>query len=934
MLATQQESFMTHHPHTHHPHHMLTSNTGRQLGFSANSILMDQKASLEKLESRKSVDRMRAASDVLPHSRPQALVQAHLLAQGQPSTQAPTPSTPQVKHQRRRSFLPSALMTSNLAKFVSGQSNSPLPTSPASAQSPQSSQSATSRSSPLKLEEEPTSQILTVDQFKWSVGCCCHEIKSKAMKQRSLTKDQQSQTSIPGATPSPLPSPPTPRKHEWTKPRRYTNSSPPPPRDDSKDARPVLQALLQVMATTQESTQDLGSSSRLSDSLYGQSPHSSQMRLPQQPSRNHSLLSFMGSSASSNALPAPFPDTSSSPLRQYQTYEISVSNARPQTIESQRFSWTPSAHSLASHISSPVESLDRSRHLSPSIATSTDSNPYPGCEAILGPMTVQDLVRLLAFILSVAPEQWIPWHLYDFFVRPQGRTYRDLVELLPTQSQKVLRTILATVDLLVDFAVATERQQISSAHSSTPVSSAGKVPGAHLRSKSDAFDSRDAMATVSEHASFGSMAESTLEQQPVNTTDPSKRNTSGGEILSTANVNAATIRSEILSQRMQVIRGLKRTAIIDHLSDSVFRSRQDVAMQMYGYPSSPSPGRESPSFNLRRSSMPSPRPRASTIAVPQGSELERASALQAFENLVSAYEDEYYPRRSKVTTQPLSTSGTLEDTEARDHGEMRPSLMLLSRSLSSTAPRSGSGSEPGSRHMRTPTSFSPIPESDASNSRSLSLPPWRKQSPLAMTTESRRPKLESSVSSPGPSSQEVSRVPLIESKSAVGLVALGADLLKREALIQPVPQPPQLAPLRLLILEEEEILIRDTSDEESFSEGEGMDDEEIEGELRDHDDTCLGQRSSRLAMDATEEAERDADNKARDEDLRDLLAQGLSLLKYKRKRRLKKESSTFGDLTVYDQWGGEGGGGPSGPTKPQASEQDIDDDADISENEV
>ncbi|KAF9216320.1 hypothetical protein BGZ59_010194 [Podila verticillata] len=584
----------------------------------------------------------------------------------------------------------------------------------------------------------------------------------------------------------------------------------------------------------------------------------------------------MGSSASSNALPAPFPDTSSSPLRQYQTYEISVSNARPQTIESQRFSWTPSAHSLASHISSPVESLDRSRHLSPSIATSTDSNPYPGCEAILGPMTVQDLVRLLAFILSVAPEQWIPWHLYDFFVRPQGRTYRDLVELLPTQSQKVLRTILATVDLLVDFAVATERQQISSAHSSTPVSSAGKVPGAHLRSKSDAFDSRDAMATVSEHASFGSMAESTLEQQPVNTTDPSKRNTSGGEILSTANVNAATIRSEILSQRMQVIRGLKRTAIIDHLSDSVFRSRQDVAMQMYGYPSSPSPGRESPSFNLRRSSMPSPRPRASTIAVPQGSELERASALQAFENLVSAYEDEYYPRRSKRSWRDEAKFNAPE-----------PVTVLDSASI------------------------------------------WiRVRARIAAYADANFILADSRVGC------KQYRVPLIESKSAVGLVALGADLLKREALIQPVPQPPQLAPLRLLILEEEEILIRDTSDEESFSEGEGMDDEEIEGELRDHDDTCLGQRSSRLAMDATEEAERDADNKARDEDLRDLLAQGLSLLKYKRKRRLKKESSTFGDLTVYDQWGGEGGGGPSGPTKPQASEQDIDDDADISENEV
>ncbi|KAF9392766.1 hypothetical protein CPB97_010142 [Podila verticillata] len=456
------------------------------------------------------------------------------------------------------------------------------------------------------------------------------------------------------------------------------------------------------------------------------------------------------------------------------------------------------------------------------------------------------------------------------------------------------------------------------------------VPGAHLRSKSDAFDSRDVMATVSENASFSSMAENAFEQQPVNTTD------ARGEIPSAANVSAATIRSEILSQRMQVIRRLKRTAIIDHLSGSVFRSRQDVAIHMYGSPSSPSSGRESPSFNPRRSSMPSSRPRASTIAVPQGLEQERASALQAFDNLVSAYEDEYYPQRSKATTQPLSTSGAIEDTEARGHGEVKSlSLMLLSRSLSSTAPRSGSRSEPGSRHMRTPTSFSPIPESDGSNGQSLSLPPWRKQSPLAITTESQRPKLESSVSSPVPSSRDVSRVPLIESKSAVGLAALGADLLKREAFIQPVPQPPQLAPLRLLILEEEEIFIRDTSDEESFSEGEGEDDEEVEGELRDHDDPRLGQRSSHLAMDATEEAERNAENRTRDGDLRNLLAQGLSLLKYKRKRRLKKKSSTFGDLAVHDQGGGEGGGGgPNSPAQPQASEQDIDDDADISGDEV
>ncbi|KAG0088954.1 hypothetical protein BGZ93_010123, partial [Podila epicladia] len=768
------------------------------------------------------------------------------------------------------------------------------------------------------------------------------------LKQRSLPRDQQSQTSIARATPSPQQTPPTPRKHEWTKPRRYTNTSPPPPRDDSKDARPVLEALLRVMATTQESAQDRGSSSRLSDSFYGQSsPHSSQMRLPQQSSsRNQSLQSFMGSNSSSNALPASFPDpSSSSPLRQYQTYEISVSSASRPPMESQRFSWTPSVHSLASQINSPMESLDRSssHHLS-SIASSTSSNLYPGCEAILGPMAVQDLVRLLSFILSIAPEQWIPWHLYDFFVRPQGRAYRDLVDLLPTQSQRVLRTILATVDLLVDFAVANERQEMSPAQSNTSVSSIGKVPGAHLRSKSDAYEfSKDAMAG-SEGSSFGSMAMRAFEHQPLDiSTDPGKRNTFGREILTTTTSTSAVSRDEILSQRMQAIRVLKRKAIIDSLSGFIFRSRQDVAIQLYG---SSSPNRDSTSFNLRRSSMPAS-PRASTPAPGQGSEQERASALLAFENLVSAYEDEYYPQRSRIsmtTYAPQSTlSGTSVESESRDH-ELKmpgPGLMPLGRSLSATVHRSGSGSASASRHTRAPTSlFSPILESDGNGtSRSLSLPPWRKQSPLSATPtaptttiESRRPKLASSVSSPVPSSGAVERDVMVESKSVSALGSLDEGPSKQKASIfsqpQPQPLPIQLAPLRLLILEEEEILIKDTSDEESWSEGE--DEDELD------QDEPLGQRSSLAALDGSEDAGRDAD-KARGEELRDLLAQGLSLLKYKRKRRVKKTSSTFGDLAVYDRGseGGGGSGGPStGPSQPQGAEQDVDEDADVSGNEV
>lgn len=562
-------------------------------------------------------------------------------------------------------------------------------------------------------------------------------------------------------------------------------------------------------------------------------------------------------------------------------------------------------------------------------------------------MAVQDLVRLLSFILSIAPEQWIPWHLYDFFVRPQGRAYRNLVELLPTQSQRVLRTILATVDLLVDFAVANEQLEMSPAHSNTSASSAGKVPGAHLRSKSDAYEfSKDAMAG-SEGSSFGSMAMRAFEQQPLdNSNDPGKRNTFGREIPTATTSASVGSRDEILSQRMHAIRVLKRKAIIDSLSGLVFRSRQDVAVQLYG--ASTSLNRDSTSFNLRRSSMPAV-PRASTPAPAQGSEQERASALLAFENLVSAYEDEYYPQRSRTsmaTHAPQSTaSGASEESESRDQEPKMPGpgLMPLGRSLSSTVHRSGSGSAPASRHTRAPTSlFSPILESDGGgNSRSLSLPPWRKQSPptatpraattTTTTTETRRPKLASSVSSPAPSSGAVQREVMIESRSVSALGRLDEESSKQKASIisqpQPQPQPIQLAPLRLLILEEEEILIKDTSDEESWSEGE--DEDELDR------DAPLGQRSSLAALDGSEDAGRD-DDKARGEELRDLLAQGLSLLKYKRKRRIKKTSSTFGDLAVYDRGseGGESGEPSTGPLQPQGAEQDVDDDADVSGNEV
>ncbi|KAF9153793.1 hypothetical protein BG015_002617 [Linnemannia schmuckeri] len=108
--------------------------------------------------------------------------------------------------------------------------------------------------------------------------------------------------------------------------------------------------------------------------------------------------------------------------------------------------------------------------------------------AILNPLSLQELALLLAYLLSIAPEQWIPWHLYDFFVRPQGRSYKDLIEMLPTHSQRILKTLLETVEALIDHATVTglRQQRALQQQQQQQSGSAGKPPTlAHLRSKSE-----------------------------------------------------------------------------------------------------------------------------------------------------------------------------------------------------------------------------------------------------------------------------------------------------------------------------------------------------------------------------------------------------------------------------------------------------------------
>ncbi|KAG0349050.1 hypothetical protein BG004_002250 [Podila humilis] len=853
-----------------------------------------------------------------------------------------------------------------------------------------------------------------------------------------------------------------------------------PPRGENKDVRQALQSLLNVMATNQTNLYDTGSSSGRPESLNGLPAHSSQLHMSQRSSHSHSLMSYMANSSSGSVLSGgAYLDSSASAQRQYQTYEISVSRALPQTSESeQRMSWTPSVPSISSQLTSPIiDAMDRgsnshSRPTQPSIASSSIHSLSPGCEAILTILSIQDLVRLLAFILSIAPEQWIPWHLYDFFVRPQGHGYRDLIDLLPTQSQKALRIVLVAVDLLVEYAVMTEihgtlaetsshslgpafSSTFSKARSPSMSSASGYPGGQHLRSRSDQVYPRD----VVEGSSMSlTMAMSTLDHSShVAPAVPSKRNTFGLEFspsLTSAAENStiSPISESILGGKR--IREAKRKVIVESLSGLVFRSRQDVAIKVYGSTLSSillpvgasswdeifCPGREqtipnlesqlpSSVFNARRSSVPasiSTRALSATMSSVQAqgaSDHERESSLQAFENLVNAYEEEYH---SQKLIYPATGSGyhsNQSDIETRRGSSeamagMQPG-MSLGRSLSTSENQStgrGPGSGSGSKHGRiltTATSsamFSTIletesPTGDGMNSdnvsgtnKSLSLPPWRKQQQQSLSSlllgepsnnsnssdlNPRRPALASSASSPVSTK---SRGALFEAKKDVLLMVesvsdtaivtksrringcfVNCDISKKQQLLLQ-----QVSPPRLIIMEEEETVIKDTSDEEEDDddEEESVGDFDVEknsllaeGEPKDEQ---LGQRPS-LMVDKSagvgKQQQQGDDDKVRENDLHDVLAQGLSLLKYKRARHRKKTSGTFGDVSGphsrtatgsssmeergqikdtiehLDNDGGGGGGSGSGgdagnPRGGGQPHQIEDEDADVSEGEV
>ncbi|KAG0026655.1 hypothetical protein BGZ82_009374 [Podila clonocystis] len=91
---------------------------------------------------------------------------------------------------------------------------------------------------------------------------------------------------------------------------------------------------------------------------------------------------------------------------------------------------------------------------------SRDSQKVPW-EVHLRSLSTEQMSEVLAEILSMAPVDWIPQHLFDFIVRPQGRTLKDIMEMLPSISQEVLKCLLSSVDTLADIASREQQQSIA-----------------------------------------------------------------------------------------------------------------------------------------------------------------------------------------------------------------------------------------------------------------------------------------------------------------------------------------------------------------------------------------------------------------------------------------------------------------------------------------
>ncbi|KAG9062027.1 hypothetical protein KI688_006747 [Linnemannia hyalina] len=499
-----------------------------------------------------------SSSSKQPTSSPTASLP--VVAEGWPHQQQQQQQQPAAvvkKHQRRMSFLPSSLMTSNLAKFISGNgsnnntnNNSQTATSPSTGSSTggltltssSNAAAAGGGANPVELFQVDgilhhgrnplnntitsatstagaTNTALTIEQFKWSMICCCNEIKTRVFKQQQQQRLGSLQDDAPHAPPS-LGQKPFPDSHN-----PYSGAAALPPTASSnkkadknksrssngnggnnggnnsgsgsghlssannsyniaaaieqaaQESRATLQALLMVMTSSSSSMGMEKDRDGLDPTVLTsnvQAYRGSNATSGSQ-SQNQSLLSLIatggGVSMSATGAAPPMRSHSSHHLSRYSSHSVLLTG--PTT--------TPGGQpSTGGAPTTPLRNNKPQSGMANSYAQATN--------AILNPLSLQDLALLLAYLLSIAPEQWIPWHLYDFFVRPQGRSYKDLIEMMPTHSQRILKALLETVEALIDYAtVAGLQYQRTLSHQQQQQSGpAGKQPTlAHLRSRSE-----------------------------------------------------------------------------------------------------------------------------------------------------------------------------------------------------------------------------------------------------------------------------------------------------------------------------------------------------------------------------------------------------------------------------------------------------------------
>ncbi|KAF9101071.1 hypothetical protein BGX27_000116 [Mortierella sp. AM989] len=607
--------------------------------------------------------------------------------------------------------------------------------------------------------EDPSqveSTLLTIEQFKWAILCCGNEVKGR---------------DINVTPPSALLSQ---RKPEKIKGGRFNGSSSAPQAVEvaPSDAQLALKSLLQVMTLTAEEISQRTTEQRDA----ANAPHA-----PPSQMHNPSLLSLMGREGNNGVV-----DTSnraksinqSQYSASFQSLALSVNSTAP----------VPPSPNSTSTASTQQQLRLRSKKSQSKLvlAQATD--------AVLHPLSMEELVRLLVHILSVAPEQWIPWHLYDFFIRPQGRKYRDMIELLPTHSQRILRSILETIDGLVDYAVLTamgQQQQLQQQQQQlkpfskprTTASTAaaavvaalsggngsGMVTGengngasglssaaangirqqfsqAHLRSRSDATT---VINKPGDELSIASLvAALTMPDSPSQVTfEPISKGDEGGEGFGEQIHQEAAVRAR------------KRRVILDCLASLVFRPRKDMSSNLYG--SDPLLNRDSKAMrqNLDPSAATDDRikarrrysyisgaaaipagPPSATIAMRmQASEKEYEAGLQAFENLVCAFEEECHPHKHSqsshkpIRIETLVIPPALNGTTISD--ATGPSLSLPSSPIQVSGPNLLSALPP--RQARSLTNRTASPDEVLTTVRSMS-PQYSKPIPVDSLIHSRQ----------------------------------------------------------------------------------------------------------------------------------------------------------------------------------------------------